>query len=50
MWGANFVLSLEQAIDTCEHFVAVLSPDFVKSKCVELERTSAMADDPAGVE
>ena len=43
-WGANFVLSLEQGIDTCEFFVAVLSPDFVRSKWVELERTSATAD------
>ncbi|MGH9660116.1 MAG: TIR domain-containing protein, partial [Bryobacteraceae bacterium] len=48
-WGANFVLSLEQGINTCAYFVAVLSPDFVQSKWVELERTSAMADDPAGL-
>ena len=31
-WGTNFILSLEQGIDTCEFFVAVLSPDFVQSK------------------
>lgn len=48
-WGTNFILSLEQGIDTCEFFVAVLSPDFVQSKWVELERTSAIADDPAGL-
>lgn len=48
-WGANFVVSLERGIDECEFFVAVLSPDFVQSKWVELERTSAMADDPAGL-
>src|ERR1700682_3867674 len=48
-WGANFVLSLEQGIDTCDYFLAVLSPDFVRSKWVELERTSAISDDPAGL-
>jgi tetratricopeptide (TPR) repeat protein len=48
-WGANFVVSLERGIDECEFFVAVLSPEFVQSKWVELERTSAMADDPAGL-
>src|SRR5665213_1616518 len=48
-WGANFVRSLEQGIDECEFFVAVLSPDFVQSRWVELERTSAMADDPAAL-
>ena len=48
-WGANFVVSLERGIDDCEFFVAVLSPEFVRSKCVELERTSAVADDPAGL-
>ena len=46
--GANFVVSLERGIDECEFFVAVLSPEFVQSKWVKLERTSAMADDPAG--
>jgi tetratricopeptide (TPR) repeat protein len=49
-WGANFVVSLERGIDECEYFVAVLSPEFVQSKWVELERTSAMTDDPAGLE
>jgi tetratricopeptide (TPR) repeat protein len=49
-WGANFVVSLERGIDECEFFVAVLSPEFVQSKWVKLERTSAMADDPAGLE
>jgi hypothetical protein len=48
-WGENFVVSLERGIDECEFFVAVLSPEFVQSKWVELERTSAMADDPAGL-
>ena len=42
-WGANFVLSLERAIDTCDKFVAVLSPHFVQSKWAELERTATMA-------
>jgi plasmid stability protein len=49
-WGENFVVSLERGIDECEFFVAVLSPEFVQSKWVELERTSAMTDDPAGLE
>jgi Flp pilus assembly protein TadD len=48
-WGENFVVSLERGIDECGFFVAVLSPAFVQSKWVELERTSAMADDPAGL-
>ena len=43
-WGANFVLTLEQAIDECAFFVVVLSPDFVLSKWAEVERTSATAD------
>jgi tetratricopeptide (TPR) repeat protein len=47
-WGANWVLTLENALDTCDFFVPILSPDFVRSKWVELERTSALADDPAG--
>ena len=47
-WGANWVLTLENAIDTCDFFVPVLSPAFVRSKWVELERTSALAGDPAG--
>ena len=48
-WGENFVVSLERGIDESEFFVAVLSPEFVQSKWVELERTSAVADDPAGL-
>jgi tetratricopeptide (TPR) repeat protein len=48
-WGENFVVSLERGIDECEFFVAVRSPEFVQSKWVELERTSAMANDPAGM-
>jgi tetratricopeptide (TPR) repeat protein len=47
-WGANFVVSLEKGIDECEFLMVVLSPDFVQSKWAELERTSAIADDPAG--
>jgi hypothetical protein len=47
-WGANWVTTLEQAIDQCEHIVLVLSPDFVRSKWSEVERTSGMADNPDG--
>ena len=47
-WGANWVLTLEKAIDTCEFFVPILSPAFMQSKWVELESTSALTGDPAG--
>lgn len=48
-WGANWVKALERAIDECEHIVFVLSPDFCNSEWVEVERTSSIADDPAGL-
>jgi tetratricopeptide (TPR) repeat protein len=49
-WGANWVRALERALDECELVVFVLSPDFCNSEWVEVERTSNMADDPAGLE
>lgn len=48
-WGSNWVRALERAIDECEFIVFVLSPDFLGSKWTEVERTSAIADDPAGL-
>ncbi len=47
-WGANWVLELEKGIDECEFIVLTLSPDFCQSEWAKLERTGAMADDPAG--
>ena len=44
-WGANFVTTLERAIDECEFIVLVLSPDFCNSEWTKLERTSGMARD-----
>jgi tetratricopeptide (TPR) repeat protein len=47
--GDNFVRALERAIDECKYIVFVLSPDFCNSDWVEVERTSSIADDPAGL-
>ena len=47
-WGDNWVRALESALDECEHIVFVLSPDFCNSEWVEVERTSSIANDPAG--
>jgi len=48
-WGGNWVRALERALDECEFVVLVLSPDFCNSEWVEAERTSSIADDPAGL-
>ena len=48
-WGANWVIELEKGIDECEYIILCLSPDFCRSEWTKLERTSAMADDPAGL-
>ncbi|MBV8904943.1 MAG: toll/interleukin-1 receptor domain-containing protein, partial [Acidobacteriia bacterium] len=48
-WGENWVKALERALDECEFVVFVLSPDFCNSQWVEVERTSSIADDPAGL-
>ena len=48
-WGENFVRALERALDECEFVVLVLSPDFCNSEWAEVERTSSIADDPAGL-
>jgi len=45
-WGENWVRALERGVDECEHMVFVLTPHFIESKWVELERTSSLADDP----
>ena len=47
-WGDNFVLTLEEGLKGCEYFVPILSPDFCESKWGLIERTSILADDPAG--
>ena len=49
-WGENWVTALERALDECEFVVCILSPDFCTSKWVKLERTSSIANDPAGLE
>ena len=48
-WGENWVRALERALDECEFVDFVLSPDFCNSEWVEVERTSSIADDPAGL-
>jgi hypothetical protein len=40
-WGANFVVTLEKAIDECEFLIPVLSPAFLQSQWAERERTAA---------
>src|SRR5579871_6375835 len=47
-WGDNWVRALERALDECESVVFVLSPDLINSEWVEVERTSSIANDPAG--
>ena len=49
-WGENWVTTLEKAIDQCSHIVLVLSNEFVNSEWGKREWTSAIADDPAGLE
>jgi hypothetical protein len=49
-WGDNFVLALEKGIAECGDIVIVLSANFCQSEWAKLERTSAMADDPAGLQ
>lgn len=49
-WGANWVTELEKGIDDCESIILCLSPDFCRSEWTKLQRTSAMADDPGGLE
>ncbi len=48
-WGTNWVTELEKGIDECEFIVLCLSPNFCQSEWTEIERTSAMADDPKGL-
>ena len=48
-WGDNRVRALERALDECTYIVFVLSPDFCNSEWAEVERTSSLADDPAGL-
>lgn len=48
-WGANWVVELEKGIDSCDTIVIILSPDYCKSEWALIERTSSMADDPAGL-
>jgi len=46
-WGANFVLTLEEALDKCDFFVPILSPDFIRSEWATRERTAVLASNPA---
>ncbi len=48
-WGDNWVLKLEKGLDECDFIVPILTPEFCKSQWAQLERTSIMADDPAGL-
>ncbi len=48
-WGSNWVEALEKGIDESDIILLVLTPDYCKSEWSKLERTSVMADDPAGL-
>lgn len=48
-WGDNWVLKLEKGLDECDFIVPILTPEFCKSQWAQLERTSYMTDDPAGL-
>ena len=48
-WGDNWVLELEKGLDECTFIVLILTPGFCRSEWAKLERTSVMADDPAGM-
>lgn len=41
--GENFVLRLQDGVGRCDHFIAVLSPDYVTSKWATEEWTAAKA-------
>ncbi len=48
-WGDNWVTKLENGIDECDNVLLILSPAYCQSEWSKLERTSAIADDPAAV-
>ena len=49
-WGENWVTTLEKAIDQCRHIVVLLTDSFVTSEWGRREWTSAIADDPDGLQ
>jgi hypothetical protein len=49
-WGDNWVTRLENGIDECDNVLLILSPAYCQSEWSKLERTGAIADDPAAVE
>lgn len=46
--GSNFVLAMQDGITKADRTVAVLSPDYVKSKFTQPEWSAAFAQDPTG--
>ncbi|MBD3305911.1 TIR domain-containing protein, partial [candidate division KSB3 bacterium] len=44
-WGQNWVLTLGEGLDTCEHIVLVLSQAFCRSKWTQLEWSSILAEE-----
>lgn len=46
--GGNFVLDMQKAVSECERTIAVLSPDFLRSKYVQPEWAAAFSKDPTG--
>lgn len=48
--GSNFILEMDQATDSAERIVAVLSPEFLSSRYTRPEWAAAFARDPLGDE
>jgi hypothetical protein len=46
--GSNFVLKMHNALKEVEHIIAVLSPDYLKSKSTQNEWSVAFDRDPTG--
>ena len=48
--GSNFVVEMHRAASEAERTIAVLSPDYLKSKYTQQEMAAALARDPLGEE
>jgi tetratricopeptide (TPR) repeat protein len=46
--GGNFILDMQRAATQCERTIAVLSPDYLRSKFTQPEWAAAFAQDPTG--
>src|SRR5260370_37865821 len=47
--GSNFVLEMQRAATSAERTIAILSPDYLKSRFAAPEWAAAFAQDPEGM-